>query len=89
MPPQKKGCNPPENNNNLKKLIGFSILCILTLSLLLIPGFPGISHAGLSPGTLLEDRFGVNLSLIPPHDGVPYPSFDLDSFHPTKNNNSI
>jgi len=89
MPPKKNGCNPPENNNNFKKTIGLTILCIITLSLILIPGFLGISHAGSPNGTLLEDRFGVNLSLLPPHDGVSYPSFNLDSFHPTKNNNSI
>ena len=89
MPPKKNGCNPTGNNNSFKKIIGLIILCIITLSLIIIPGSPGISHVGSPDGTLLEDRFGVHLSLLPSHDGVLYPSFDLDSFHPTKNNNSI
>ena len=37
------------------------------------------------PGhSLLKDYFGVNLSLLPPHDGGLYYSFNLSSFQPTK-----
>jgi hypothetical protein len=40
------------------------------------------------PGTLLYDRFGVTLSLLPPHDGGTYNSFDWNSFVPTRNTDS-
>ena len=37
------------------------------------------------PGhSLLKDYFGVNLSLLPPHDGGIYYSFNRSSFEPTK-----
>ncbi|MDX9864721.1 MAG: sortase [Anaerolineaceae bacterium] len=38
---------------------------------------------------LLATHFGVTLSLLPPHDGGSYNSFDWDSFQPTLNTGTV
>jgi len=39
--------------------------------------------------SLLKDYFGVNLSLLPPHDGGNYYSFDPSSFTPTNHTSTV
>ena len=63
-----------------------TFLCLLTI-IVSLP--PTTLDATPESTTLLKSRFGVELSLLPPHDGTPYHSFNQSSFYPTKNLDSI
>jgi len=68
--------------------IGTAFLMVAALLAMVFVSVPSVSSNGPPSGTLLHDWFGVNLTLDAPYGGGTYYPFDLDSFIPTKHNDT-